>query len=180
MILSARAPLEPFGRPLRGLYVALNSPVVTVEALPPGPARAAVALHEAGASLCLRSVRTGQVRLFTTTQELAGERRVALDAALSFAESMGFLFDEDEVVERGDVGPEEAALLWQEHCGEPVEPTQGPDPEILLEESVDEEERRPELPPAHVLSKFRRVGAPESGAERTSPPDVRLRLVSRF
>ena len=112
MILPAQEPLEPYGRPLRALYVALNRPVVTVEPLPAGPVSAAVALHDAGASVCLRSVRTGQVQLYTTTRELASEGRVALDAALSFAESMGFLFDADEVSSRGDLGAEQAALLW--------------------------------------------------------------------
>ncbi len=117
MILPAREPLEPHGRPLGALYVALNRPVITVEPLPAGPISAAVALHDAGASLCLRCVRTGQVQLYTTTRELASERRVALDAALSFAESMGFLFDADEVSSRGDLGAEQAALLWRELCG---------------------------------------------------------------
>ena len=34
MIFPAAAPLEPHGRPLRALYVSMNSPVVTVESLP--------------------------------------------------------------------------------------------------------------------------------------------------
>ena len=173
MILPAREPLEPFGRPLRALYVALNRPVVTVEPLPAGPVSAAVALHDAGASLCVRCVRTGQVQLFTTTEELASERRVALDAALSFAESMGFLFDDDEVSIRGDLGSEEAARLWRELCGEAAEPE--PEVQILLEAS----EVSPQLPPALVLSKFRRAGSFEPlPGERA--PDARLRLVSRF
>ena len=171
MILPAREPLEPFGQPLRALYVALNSPVVTVEPLPPGPVSAAVALHDAGASLCVRCVRTGQVQLFTTTEDLASERRVALDAALSFAESMGFLFDDDEVSARGDAGAEEAALLWRELCGEAAEPEQ--EVQILLEEPVA---APPQVSPERVLSKFRRAGS----FDRQCPPNVRLRLMSRF
>jgi len=191
MILPARAPLEPYGQPLRALYVALNRPVVTLESLPTGPAKAAVALHGAGASLCVRCVRTGQVQLFTTTEELAGERRVALDAALSFAESMGFLFDDDEVGSRGDSGAEQATRLWCELCGEAAAPgreTRSKDPrdepaepsagvrEILLDEASVEAP----LPPALVLSKFRRAWDFEPAPQRESPPDVRLRLVSRF
>ncbi len=177
MILPAGAPLEPYGRPLRALYVSLNHPVVTVESLPPGPAAALVALHAEGASVCLRSIRSGQTGFFTTTEDLAGDRRVALDAALSFAESMGFLFDEDEVAVRGDAGPREAAALWGAHCGEGDElPGPAPGQEILLEEPL---EQREEVPPALVLSKFRRAGAFEP--ELDAPPaDVRLRLVSRF
>ncbi len=175
MILPAREPLEPFGRPLRALYVALNHPVVTVEPLPAGPVSAAVALHDAGASLCVRCVRTGQVQLFTTTEELASERRVALDAALSFAESMGFLFDDDEVSIRGDLGSEEAARLWRELCGEAAEPEH--EVQILLEEAI---EVSPQQPPALVLSKFRRTGSFEPVPDGERAPDVRLRLVSRF
>lgn len=262
MILPAGAPLEPFGRPLRALYVSLNSPVITVEGLPTGPARAAVALHQAGATLSVRCVRTGHVRLFATTEALAGERRVALDAALSFAESMGFLFDEDEVEARGDAGPGAAARLWQELCGEETEPADDgsgdagaeilledlhaqpapaprdasdPPPAIAIEvfeapapveaiavEAVPEPgairgpagpdpadaesdgpsgadpleevyaaldlhaedgpegapDPAPSVPPAHVLSKFRRGGP--AAAETAGPPDVRLQLVSRF
>lgn len=180
MIFPAPAPLEPHGRPLRALFVSLNSPVVTVESLPSGPASAAVALHERGATLCLRSVRSGQVLLFATTEELADDRRVALDAALSLAESMGFLFDDDEVAARGDAGPEEASLLWRELCGEEapeVEP--GPELELLLDEPVLEAPRAT-LPPAHVLSKFRRAAGPDPTPDRSAPSDVRLRLVSRF
>jgi hypothetical protein len=175
MILPAREPLEPYGRPLRALYVALNRPVVTVDPLPAGPVSAAVALHDAGASLCVRCVRTGQVQLYTTTRELASERRVALDAALSFAESMGFLFDADEVSSRGDLGAEQAALLWQELCGEAAEPES--EVPILLEQAI---QASPQLPPTLVLSKFRRAGSFEPVPNRDRAPDVRLRLVSRF
>jgi hypothetical protein len=118
MILPSRGPLSPFGWPLRALYVALNSPVVTLESFPNGPAAAAVALHEEGASLCVRSVKSGQVQWFVTADDLRSDTRVAMDAALSFAESMGFLFDEDEVARRGDAGPAEAVALWLEVCGE--------------------------------------------------------------
>jgi hypothetical protein len=182
MIFPARAPLEPHGRPLRALYVSLNSPVVTVESLPTGPATAAVALHERGATLCVRSVRTGQVQLYATTEDLAGDRRVALDAALSLAESMDFLFDEDEVAPRGDAGPEEAALLWLDLCGEEAPaPADGEaDPVLLLEEVAVAVPAPSPIPPARVLSKFRRAPCPDPLSERAVPSDVRLRLVSRF
>lgn len=38
---------------------------------------------------------------------------VALEAALSAAESLGFLFDEDEVEPEGSRGPRAAAQLWR-------------------------------------------------------------------
>ncbi len=192
MILPARAPLSPFGWPLRALYVALNSPVVTLEGMPRGPASAAVALHEEGASLCVRSAKTGQIRWFVTSDDLRSDTRVAVDAALSFAESMGFLFDDDEVTRRGDTGAAEAATLWQQLCGEETEGASDgmdfaldleaaealdPDLEILLGEGPSSpatqaldgaaEERmaapRADLAPAAVLTKFRRVSEPGEG-----------------
>jgi hypothetical protein len=107
-----------FPRPLRegallALHVSLNSPVVAHEALPAGPASAAVALDGQGAMVCLRSVRTRGTAFFASGDELS--LQLALDAALAFAERLGFLFDDDEVGLRG----EPAALqLWEELCGD--------------------------------------------------------------
>lgn len=119
MIFPAETPLDPVCHEVRALYVALNSPVVTLESLPVGPASAVVALHLAdGATLAVRSVRTGQVAFFTSSAELRERPHLAVDAALSFAESLGFLFDDDEVAARGDEGTREAAWLWWELLGE--------------------------------------------------------------
>jgi hypothetical protein len=169
MIHPARAPREPHGRPLRALYVSLNRPVVTLPPLPAGPATAAVALHDTGASVCLRSLR-GAVVLFVTGDDLAGDRRVALDAALSFAESMGFLFDDDEVEAAGRGGSDAAVRRWRDLCGED---DAADDAEILLDAVV----AAAVLPPALVLSKFRRAPPPGSQGDRTKA--ARLRGVSR-
>lgn len=153
MILPAESPLEPAEAPLRALHRALNSPVVTLERFPVGPASAAVALHAsgAGATLAVRSVRTGQVLFFATGEDLASEPRVALDAALSFGESMGFVFDEDDMA-AGDDASSTAVALWCELLGEspPEAPAAAPLEEIVLEEIVP-------APPlsAEILSKFR-------------------------
>jgi hypothetical protein len=172
MILPARSPLEPYGRPLRALYVALNRPVVTLESLPPGPATAAVALHDGGASVCLRSLRSSTVQLFVTGEELASDRRVALDAALSFAESMGFLFDDDEVEAAGDAGPEVAARHWRDLCGEEDEDGDAKGDSALL---LDVPVSLPRLPLELVLSKFRRAAAPGSTGDRARSGGARLR-----
>lgn len=192
MILPAEAPLEPFGWPLHALFVALNTPVVTLDSLPTGPASAAVARHAEGASLCVRAVRSGGVRWFVTTDDLRGDPRVAVDAALSFAESMGFLFDDDEVARRGDRGPEEAVAIWRSACGEEApddesvsildleEPAPLQSTEILLTDA--EESPRADLAPAQVLTKFRRIpGTAEADeASESAPADLRVRLMSRF
>jgi len=137
MIFPAETPLDPVCHEVRALYVSLNSPVVTLESLPVGPASAVVALHlKEGATLAVRSVRTGQVVFFTSSEELRDRPHVAVDAALSFAESLGFLFDDDEVAARGDEGPREAAWLWWELLGETRETETLDEPEEDLPESA--------------------------------------------
>jgi hypothetical protein len=171
MIRPSRAPLEPHGRPLRALYVSLNRPVVTHPSLPAGPATAAVALHDAGASVCLRSLRSACVQLFVTGDELARDRRVALDAALSFAEGMGFLFDDDEVEATGAGGPDAAARRWRDLCGEDDAAV---DAEILPHVVA----AAAALPPSLVLSKFRRAPSPDAKGERARPAGAHVRGAS--
>ena len=99
----------------------MNAPVVAIEDLPVGPARAAVALSQGAdattvnATVAVRCVRTNQVAFFTAGGELLGLRStsIAMEAALSFAESMGFLFDDEEVEIRGAGGPRMAAKIWR-------------------------------------------------------------------
>jgi hypothetical protein len=145
MIEPVRLP-RPLGHGgLHALHVSLNSPVVAQGVLPRGPASAAVALDPDGAQVCLRSVRAGRTTFFASSAELAATPRLALDAALSFAEGLGFLFDDDEVALRG---ADAAAALWTELCGDAAQ--SAPDP-------------------AHTLSKFRllardaRLAAPAAG-----------------
>ena len=159
MIFPAETPLDPVCHEVRALYVALNSPVVTLESLSVGPASAVIALHLAdGATLAVRSVRTGQVAFFTSSAELRDRPHLAVDAALSFAESLGFLFDDDEVATRGDEGPREAAWLWWELLGETRET-----------ETLDEPEGAPPDPSGSV-----QVTPPEVGGDLDPPGDGQL------
>lgn len=204
MIFLADAPLESGCSELAALYVSLNSPVVTLDSLPVGPASAAVALHmdpHPGVTLAVRCVRTSRVAFFTSGPcEAAEDAKVLLDAALSFAESMGFLFDEEEVAARGEKGPREAARLWLDLLGEeaehPEETQEIPAGEAVEEAAVSHEilleelacEARELVGPVVMLSKFRRAGgqalARAVGAGGSSgqcaEPGVRLRLTSCF
>jgi hypothetical protein len=152
---------------LCALRLSLNTPVVAIEELPVGPAAAGIALHEGadGRSLVLvlRSVRTGQVLCFAPEEgweDLHGPE-VGLDAALTFAESMGFLFDDDPIV-GGD--PRQAVRKWAEFLAEAA-------PEGLSESTA--------LP--IQLSKFRLrpVVAPALEAVE-GREELWLRLLSRF
>lgn len=130
MIVSATGPLDPGLRGLRALYVSLNSPVVTLAALPVGPASALVAVHEraVGATLVVRSARTGTLAFYTAGAAGAAdasEAEVAAQTVLSFAESLGFLFE--DALAPADAPPEILAR-WEAWVGETAvgEPPPGP------------------------------------------------------
>ena len=140
---------------LLGLRLSLNTPVVATAELPAGPARAAIVVYaEAGKrrfAVAVRALRGGTSVVYELEGEDLNEATgcaVALDAAHSFGESMGFLFDDDQLVDRSPAalrqalarvheivappGPaeEESALA----LGEPAE-----EAEILLDDAVEAE-----------------------------------------
>jgi len=116
-------PLVLTAKSVRALRPSLNTPVVATSDLPVGPACAAILVHvEAGhglqISVGVRALGCGSVALYGFDGPIsASVVTVALDAALSFAESMGFLFDDDMV---GDdaASREKAVLRWQELIGD--------------------------------------------------------------
>lgn len=129
--LPRRRPLELTAQRVRALRPSLNTPVVAAADLPVGPACAAILVHvEPGhglqISVGVRSLACGSVAIYGFDGPIsASVVGVALDAALSFAESMGFLFDDDVVGE--DVASREKAVLrWQEMIGDgtPTAPTE--------------------------------------------------------
>jgi len=128
---------------LRVLHLSLNTPVVAVEEFPVSPARAGIALFEdpEGAmrlTIAVRSLRTGQTISYAPDAELEGERDVvvAVDAALSFAEGMGFLFDEDEIAARSDDGRGEPIALWRSLFEDVSEPTASRPPRPRAEKTA--------------------------------------------
>lgn len=136
--LPRRRPLELTAQRVRALRPSLNTPVVAMADLPVGPACAAILVHvEPGhglqISVGVRSLACGSVALYGFDGPIsASVVGVALDAALSFAESMGFLFD-DDVVGDDASSREKAVLRWQELIGDgaqtaPAEPARvGPE-----------------------------------------------------
>jgi hypothetical protein len=128
---------------LHALYVSLNSPVVSLDPLPVGPAAAAIAVHDEGTTLLVRSVRTGTVASF------AAEARFGLESALSRAEALGFLFD-DEANLAGEGHPRSAWPAWIAEIFA-AEPAEG--------ESTDR---------SGWLSKFRWRSAREDGRARAA------------
>ena len=129
--LPRRRPLELDAQRVRVLRPALNTPVVATSELPVGPACGAIVVFvEPGAgvqiSVGVRSLACGSVAIYSFDGPLSGSVvGVAIDAALSFAESMGFLFDDD--IAGNDAGSREKAVArWQEMIGDGMPSTAPP------------------------------------------------------
>lgn len=110
------------------LCASLNAPVVDLDGLPVGPVRAAIVLHaqrgDGGSrvphlSVGFRLLESGSVAVYRYSgdvRELCSASR-AMDAALCFAEAIGFLFDEDLVGGRIGTGQATALALWKKLVG---------------------------------------------------------------
>lgn len=128
---------------LLSLCSSLNRPVVHIEQLPVGPARAAIALHRGPSGECclvvaVRSIECGVVSAYTFRGAASNSIHQAMDLGLSFAEGMGFLFDDDMIQGEGQNGglaaiddaagtqrargAEHAHAFWCELVGEPSPP----------------------------------------------------------
>jgi hypothetical protein len=122
--LQRRTPLDLAPDRILGLRLSLNTPVMAGSDLPPGPGRAAIVVHEEpdgspNVTIGVRSLKTGDVVFYSYSGDLREESSVAVgaDAALSFSESMGFLFDEDEVQPGREESRAMAFGLWVELMG---------------------------------------------------------------
>jgi len=180
---------DPATSALRSLRPSLNTPVVVVEELPTGPASAAIACLADPAGfrvvLAIRSERSGQAIFFGSEEELREWQgpELAIDAALSFAEGMGFLFEDDRLAP----APAEAHQLWRDlldACSRrpgplsevpiretaPVPAPTGSDAAELWLEEVAAPVRA--VSSAVPLTKFRRApgSVPRRPAERTRAP----------
>jgi hypothetical protein len=171
---------------LQGLRLSLNTPVVSIEELPEGPARAAIVL-EAGAdgslqlAVVLRSLRASGLVSFVLSGAIDPQAvTFAWDAALNFGEGLGFLFDDDALAADTEGAREAAFASWQSFsagadAGGPVaaravDPSAfgdaplelDPDPHADLE--LEAAEAEAEAAP-RALSKFRDrpTASPEAG-----------------
>jgi hypothetical protein len=160
---------------IRGLRLSLNTPVVATEEIPIGPARAAILVHEGSrgpeVTIGIRSLRADRIALYGFEGDLreASSFAVALDAALSFAESMGFLFDEDELGTGGAAARVRCLGLWRDLLGDnalggavPARGAGGESAEELLLEELAEDAGDDSSDA--VLGTFSDASAPEGGA----------------
>jgi hypothetical protein len=105
---------------IQALCPSLNTPVLNIEQLPVGPARAAILLFEGEygevyLAVGLRSLETNEVMAFSyqgDPHEFSSTSS-AVGTALSFAEGMGFLFEDDLIAQEGAEGRRLAAQTWE-------------------------------------------------------------------
>lgn len=124
----------------------LNTPVLAIAQLPVGPASAVIATHVDARdglpryTLAVRCERSRGVVFFAAREEdiARSESSLAAEAALSLAEGMGFLFEDDLPLVSGNA----AALIWE-----------------AFVDSADSSAAAADLPPMPLLTKFRRPAA---------------------
>ena len=126
MFFPRKRPIALRPEDLYGIRFSLNTPVIERADVPNGPARAAIAVHadetsERALTIGIRSLRTSTVALFGFRGDLDSEESVfdATEAALTFCEGMGFLFDDDEIEVAGPEACHVALHRWRALTGTP-------------------------------------------------------------
>lgn len=192
MLRRISEPLALSEASLLALRPALNAPVLNVDYLPVGPARAAIVIFAEeyggiGMAFGIRSSEGGQVAVFRNREPLdeSSPLQDILEPALASAERMGFLFDEDMVEGRPDgQSRSEATALWGRLMGDvamPPPPKAAPatpaatEPILDLTETMPVAEEGPEL----VLERVALPEAARSDADPTPTPTPAPSL-SRF
>jgi len=126
MFRRSSEPLALSEASLLALRPAMNAPVLNVKFLPVGPARAAIVVFAEeyggmGLAIGVRSNEGGQIVVFRNQEPIDASVGVAeaLESALSSAERLGFLFDEDMVGGvSGGQGRTQAMALWGRLMGD--------------------------------------------------------------
>ncbi len=159
-------PLDLSADRLRGLRLSLNTPVVSIEEVPVEPARAAIVIHDEidgrpNVTVGIHALRSGVAVLFSFEESLRDSvaSTNGVDTALSFGESMGFLFDEDELEsDSGEEARSRALNLWRE----------------LMTPASEEPERDPKT--VAVSATPSPASGPDGGVEAEPPGDEVLLL----
>ena len=166
MFLHRQEPLPLSEACLHSLCASLNAPVMRIDELPDGPARAAIVIYAEeygnfGLAVGLRSLESAQVALYSYRGRIQAANQIpaAMEDALCFAESLGFLFDEDMIEQDPAHGRRQALEHWDRLLGEEGEVwahssvAEPPAPELSADPLSDDELSDDEelLPPMDVL-----------------------------
>ena len=181
MFFPRQTPLGLTAKRVLGLRRSLNSPVVGIEGFVPGPAQAAILIHEEedggpNLAVAVRCTETGQVAIYSFEGDLheASGLGLGIDAAHSFAESMGFLFDDDELGPDSDEAARARTLeRWLEVAGTEADRATlgtGFDSDVMVFGSPPEETGAREL----WLASSRGGSAGSTPADAASEPPIVL------
>jgi hypothetical protein len=153
MFSASTRPLPLSEACLLSLCASLNAPVVRLDGLPTGPARAALVVYaeqyaDVGVAVAVRSLEGGEVVVMRHREALPPETgpEAALEIAVGFAEGLGFVFDEDMIGgPSGSLSAKTAALEhWQRLVGSDevfaAPDVASPPPPSGVEVSVDPEQ----------------------------------------
>ncbi len=201
MFAARQRPLLVLEDRLLTMRLSLNTPVVATAELPNGPARAAIFAYAEGTTrrfaVAMRALRGGAAVVYELQADSPSDHdgwSVALDASLSFGESMGFLFDDEMIVDRnpgtlrralarlrelitpGEVEDDDADVAEQIGSSSDLA-------EILLEDELEMRGAEPvaaapspppspAIAPGVALSKFR-AGKPAAAPKPKAAPPAR-------
>jgi len=165
---------------LVSLRMSLNAPVVATDVAAPAPARAAIAVQRGAlprlcVSVAVRTLHgTGAALVFRPdiSSEESESLPTLIEAALSFGESMGFLFDDDELEGADREKRREATARWNalvagESVGDSkpeVEAVASPPVSFDTDATIDLETATIELGEETALAPAPAVPAPEPAA----------------
>lgn len=141
MFLPSQATTPLIEAALQAFCSAMNTPVVNIEELEVGPARAAIVLSSVDDAkldlfVFVRSIDTGDSVIFQFQGDPAelGTPGHAVEAAMSFAEGIGFIFDEELVEHGGEAGRERAWNIWQSLIAEEIAEVDAVGDELLADD----------------------------------------------
>ncbi len=180
-------PLEQLERRVVAVRLSMNEPIVATPELPAGPARAAILVYleenVRRVVVVIRSLSRARIVQYEMRDEdYADATGLAFDAGLTFAESMGFVFDDERLA--GTAGPERVAALAPLaqliDLQVPMRPAVPFEEELQIEaDPLESSDLSLELD----LTKFRErnggaAAPPPTAAEATSPPATTLGRVT--
>ena len=178
---------------MHGLRPSLNEPLVRMDDQSAAPARAAIVLFDDGygqlsLAVAVRSRTSREAAFFLHQHPMPPENSIeaSLEVGVTFAESMGFLFDEDVVAGHGSRGHERAAAIWEQLLGLAPSPASVATPGDLDLENGDElemlDEEVLELEDGSIFDEPLEGGQPSArsgGSASAAEPPARASL-SKF
>jgi hypothetical protein len=158
---------------------ALNTPVLNIDALEVGPARAGIMIAAGNSGelnllvrVCLLSSGEGVTFEFQGDPAEFGDAQAAMAAALSFSEGMGFLFEEDLMAEGAPAGRQRAIKIWKSLCSPREEATPGDvsTPPVESTRTESNPQPRAEIEPTQSFDQMPASASPDGRKDSVGSP----------